>query len=140
MKTLRSIALSATLVMIVLLLSSCGPDKKKAKKMMDKGVREMYNARYKESLEYLNQAIEEDPKLTEAYYYRGCVRFRMKETAKAIEDLNQVITFDPKQVEAYATLGDIFYYLGDKKKACGCWKKAEELGKPNMRDKVRYCE
>ncbi|RLD87919.1 MAG: hypothetical protein DRJ02_05235, partial [Bacteroidetes bacterium] len=56
------------------------------------------------------------------------------------EDYTKAIQIHPKYADAYANRGQIKFYMNDKQGACEDWRMAEQLGKPNIGDKLRGCK
>ena len=68
---------------------------------------------YNQAVQYLNQAISEDPGYLDALYMLGLSYFGQKNYAKAEEQLQAVIRRDPQFLEAYQYLGQV--YMAQKK-------------------------
>jgi tetratricopeptide (TPR) repeat protein len=54
---------------------------------------------YEEALADLNEAVELEPELAQAYYHRGVVYGSIGEYEKATEDLHRAIELDPSLAE-----------------------------------------
>ena len=54
---------------------------------------------YEEALADLNEAVELDPELAQAYYYRGVLYGSIGEYEKATDNLNKAIALDPSLAE-----------------------------------------
>ncbi|MBS2037764.1 tetratricopeptide repeat protein [bacterium] len=68
---------------------------------------------YNQAIQFLNQALSEDPDYLDALYMLGLSYFGQKNYAKAEEQLQVVIRRDPQFLEAYQYLGQV--YMAQKK-------------------------
>lgn len=68
---------------------------------------------YNQAVQYLQEALKEDPNYLDALYMLGLSYYGQKNYAKAEEQLGLVIRYDPQFVEAYQYLGQI--YMAQKK-------------------------
>ncbi|MFO8086396.1 MAG: tetratricopeptide repeat protein [Bacteroidales bacterium] len=123
-----------------LFLISCNNKTEKAEDFYREGIRALEKNQYEEALQAFNEAIkynDEDPRF---YYYRGNVYLNQNNFQKAIANYEKAIASDSTYYDAWANKGTaIFYQSGDKDKACPYWVKAQNLGKENMRNKVKGC-
>jgi tetratricopeptide (TPR) repeat protein len=129
----------SALFLMTILLSACTNKKEETRAQFTKGISEFYNNRFESAIGLFTKVVEADPENAEAYYFRGSAWFNMKQYDKAIADLDKAISIQPKYAEAYSTKGDILALLQKHDEACASWRKAQELGKPNLRDKLRRC-
>ncbi len=67
---------------------------------------------YTEAVAEYTQAIRQDPKLAEAYNYRGVTRAKWGKYSKAIADYIQAIALNPKYAVAYSNRGAANNHLG----------------------------
>jgi len=74
----------------------------------------------KERLMWLDDAIDLDSSLAEAYYLRGWVFMHQKEYEDAQEDLKQALALHPEHLYAYTWLGRTYTYTGQYDKAIAC--------------------
>ncbi len=118
---------------------ACKDKKAEIRETYARAVSEFYASRYEVSIALFNEVIAAGPDNAEALYYRGSAYFNLKETDKALADIEEAIRLQPDFAEAHSTKGDIKKLLGKDEEACLCWRKAESLGKPNLRDKLRRC-
>ena len=109
------------------------------RRQMDKGLEFFYDGKYKEAIAIFDKLILEDSTQYDVYFFRGSSWFNLKEVNKALADFNKAISLNPRFANAYSTRGDIYSYLGKKEEACKDYTLANNLGKPNMRDKLRFC-
>jgi len=130
--------LSAVFLMTIL-LSACTNKKEETRAQFTKGISEFYSNRFESAVTLLTKVIQADPGHAEAHYFRGSALCNLKQHDKAIADIDKAIAIQPKYAEAYSTKGDILALLQKHDEACACWRKAQELGKPNLRDKLRRC-
>jgi tetratricopeptide (TPR) repeat protein len=128
-----------TCFIFLLVLGSCNNQKEETKKIFAKAISAFYKNQHSEAKDLFTKCIEAKFNLSESYYYRGSARFNLKDYNGAVEDLSLAIKSDSLNSEAYSTRGDIYAVLGKKEEGCKDWRKAMDLGKPNMGDKVKYC-
>lgn len=139
-RNISLVALSFSFV-ILLLATSCVDHKKAAKDLITEGIQELEKGNSLAAQKRFEEASEKDPKLAEAWFYKGSTLYNLDKKAfkQAISDLTMAIKLDSNYGEAYATRGQIKFYLNDKNGACEDWRKADKLGRPNMKDKTRFC-
>jgi tetratricopeptide (TPR) repeat protein len=132
-KILLLFALSAILV-------SCTSKKDKAIQYNKSGIRNMFNLHNKEAMEDFNLAIELDPTFDQPYYYRGNLKYGNGDYQGALLDYTKAIELNAGFADAYSNRGNLYQSLNQLEKACADWHKADELGKPNLKDKLRFCQ
>jgi tetratricopeptide (TPR) repeat protein len=128
-----------SIVVLSFFLGSCQKQNEESKKTFAAAVNLFYNNKHSEAKNLFSKCIEAKYNLSESYYYRGSARFNLKDYTGAVEDMSLAIAADTLNMEAYSTRGDIYAILGKKDEGCKDWRKARELGKPNMGDKIKYC-
>ncbi|WP_338668638.1 tetratricopeptide repeat protein [Pseudodesulfovibrio methanolicus] len=64
------------------------------------------------ALAYLNQALDLDPNLANARYYRSTILFSKGRTNEALADVDRAIELKPEHVQAHYTRGSILLNLG----------------------------
>ena len=69
------------------------------------------------SIVEFSKAVELNPKLVTARFWRGTCKLLMGDTKGAIVDLNGAIALNPKKLEAYIYRGAAYAKLGDRTKA-----------------------
>lgn len=87
-----------------MLLSLCAPvlAQQNAHEYLQQGVRDYQNKRYLEASKNFEKAVELDPKLPEAYYWRGTADYRDEQ---AIADFNRAIELKPDYAAAFYARG-----------------------------------
>ncbi len=131
----------AVLIIISLSLSFCTPKSEQAKIFLSDGIAKIYKSEFKEAIIDFDKAIELQPDLFEAYFYRGNAHLNLKELEKAITNYDKAIELNPNYVDAYVNRGTVKSYLfNDQSKGCADWLKAEELGKHNLTEKTKWCK
>ena len=85
-----------------------------------------------QAINYLNKAIQKNPKFAEAYNNRGNAYRDLKELQKAFADYNQAIRLKRNYVQAYNNRGNIYYDLKKYKLAVNDYNKSISL-KPDFR-------
>jgi tetratricopeptide (TPR) repeat protein len=83
--------------------------------------------RLDEAADALNQAIELDPDLANAYAARGSAYFYMGEHERGMADLNRAIELDPNLVMAYYNRGTANLNLGEYEQAIADYERVLEL-------------
>ena len=86
----------------------------------------------KQAVNYLNKAIQKNPKFAEAYNNRGNAYRDLNQLQKAFADYNQAIRLNPNYVQAYNNRGNIYYDLKKYRLAVNDYNKSISL-KPNYR-------
>jgi tetratricopeptide (TPR) repeat protein len=64
--------------------------------------------KYKETFEFANKALENDPRNDKAYFIRGYTHKELGDTAKAIENYEKAILYNPEHYHANVELGLIY--------------------------------
>lgn len=124
----------------IFLLVSCGPSNEdKAQHEINEGRRVMYLSQDSKALVHFNNAVELNPQLPDGYLYRAKIFINQGKYKKAIEEITVVLELDPDYGEAFNARGQAYFYLGDRDNSCRDWKKAHELGVPNLYNKINHC-
>jgi tetratricopeptide (TPR) repeat protein len=87
----------------------------------------------RESLEYLNKAIDKDQKNAEAFNMRGVAYFELKEYQNALLDYDQAIKIEPDQYKAYLNRALLNSFQNRAEKALEDYNQALELA-PTITD------
>lgn len=128
------------IVLSVLILTACGPSKKeRAQQQINDGIKMLHRSQFTEALAHFNKALELNPELSEAYVYKAKVWINKGDYKQAIEDAGAAIEIQPQNGEAYNTRAQAYFYTGDRMSSCSDWRKADELGIPNLENKIRHC-
>ena len=131
----------ALLIIISLSFAFCTPKSEQAKKFFDSGKAKIYKSQFEEAIADFDMAIELQPELYEAYFFRGNAYLNKGDIEKAIEDYDKTIEIRSDYADAYVNRGNAKTYLyNDQSKGCEDWLIAEELGKPNLSDKTKWCK
>ena len=96
---------------------------------------------FQRALDDIAKAIEMN--LTDLTYQaeHAVVNLRVGRYEEAIQILNNILKTDPKYGEAYRLLGLCQIQLKKTDEACGNFKKAKELGDPNVDELItKYCK
>ena len=96
---------------------------------------------FQRALDDIVKAIEMNP--TDLTYQgaHAVVNLRVGRYEEAIQILNNILKADPKYAEAYRLLGLCQIQLKKTDEACGNFKKAKELGDPNVDELItKYCK
>ena len=133
--------LTIILIIISLTFTFCTPKLEQAKKFLSEGISKIYKSEFEAAIADFDKAIELQPDLYEAYYFRGNAFLNLKELENAIKDYNKAIEINPDYADAYVNRGTAKFYLyNDQLMGCEDWLKAEELGKPNLGEKTKWCK
>jgi len=121
------------LLSCLLLLSSCSPDKWKAKRELQLGVANYKQAQYESAIVHFRRAIELDPGLTEATRYYASTASSLsgsgdsQYSTEAIAQFEHMLEDDPKQYEAVRGLALLHYQSAHMEDARKYWLRAIEL-------------
>jgi tetratricopeptide (TPR) repeat protein len=66
-----------------------------------------FEGKYEDALQSLSDAIEKNPRYSEAYLYRGTTYQQVREVEKALSDYKKAIELDPEQPLAYRRLANL---------------------------------
>ncbi len=83
-----------------------------ARAVLESGVNQIQNGKYKEAIESLTQAIKIDPNLGQAYYHRCSAYLQTSDYQQALADCNLALEQNSKNFEAHLNRGLIYYRLG----------------------------
>jgi tetratricopeptide (TPR) repeat protein len=95
------------------------------------GVRQFQLGKYDEAIDSFNKAIQQNPKLVDAYHYRGQAYFQTQRFQNAIQDYNQVLQMAPHNAEAYHHRGLAYTSSGNNDQAIADYTQAINL-KPDF--------
>lgn len=126
---------------LIIFLISCISDKEKAEKYFKQGIDKMYKHDYQLAIDNFDKAIELNPKMDKAFFYRANLRFSKGDNKGALSDYNESIRINPEcAADVYFNRGLLRFAEGDKNQACEDWTKAGELGKENIGDYLKRCK
>ena len=96
---------------------------------------------YQRALDDIAKAVELNPADLTYQAEHAVVNLRVGRYEEAIQILNGILKADPKYGEAYRLLGLCQIQLKKTDEACGNFKKAKELGDPNVDELIKkYCK
>ena len=95
------------------------------------GIREFELGKYDEAIDSFNKAIQQNPKLVDAYHYRGQAYFQTQRFQNAIQDYNKVLQMAPQNAEAYHHRGQAYSSSGNNDQAIADYTQAISL-KPDF--------
>lgn len=90
---------------------------KQAIKINNQAKQKMEKGNYQAAIKDLDQAINLNPGLSEAYLSRGVAYSQQGVRIAAIADFNKAIEINPENAKAYYYRGDEYLQLGEKQKA-----------------------
>jgi len=85
---------------------------------------------YENAISFLNRTIELDPKMTDAYLFRGLAYRNMQKYKEALADYNKMLSIDPNSAAAYNNRGVVYWKQGKHKEALADYNKTISLA-PN---------
>jgi tetratricopeptide (TPR) repeat protein len=97
-----------------------------------KGEMLMKEERYRESIQFLSKAIEDNPSNALAYFKIGNCHYELDENDLAIENYTKAIKLFPNYAEALNQRGDTYYYMDKYHEALADYNKAIELNPKNV--------
>jgi tetratricopeptide (TPR) repeat protein len=136
---MRSFSIIFLLIIIITSLTSCRPKPEKSKKYLDKGIEYYYQSKFKEALNYFKKAVKEDNNNYEAWYWLGNYYANSGKYTKAIDMYTKAVKVNPNYADAFANRGFAKEKLKNKEGACADWRKAKQLGKPNLDSHLKWC-
>ena len=96
---------------------------------------------FQRALDDIVKAIDMNPTDLTYQAEHAVVNLRVGRYEEAIQILNNILKADPKYAEAYRLLGLCQIQLKKTDEACGNFKKAKELGDPNVDELItKYCK
>jgi tetratricopeptide repeat protein len=96
---------------------------------------------FQRALDDIVKAIEMNPTDLTYQAEHAVVNLRVGRYEEAIQILDNILKADPKYAEAYRLLGLCQIQLKKTDEACGNFKKAKELGDPNVDELItKYCK
>ncbi len=104
---------------------------KTAKEYKKLGNEEYKKQKYKNAINYYNQAIQLNPEDVKAYYNRGLCYYDLKKYIKSIADYDKAIKFSPEFVKAYNNRGYSYLWAKEYEKAKIDLLKSIELNNNN---------
>lgn len=130
----------SVLFVLLIVLVACTNKEEKAEEKFRQGIKAIEKNELDKAMTYLNAAIDYNDKNPEYYFYLGNIHMNKKNFNKAIKKYDQAIAIDSTYYDAWDNKGTvIFYQTGKREEACPYWLKAHELGKKNMRNKIKSC-
>ena len=73
--------------------------------------------KYLNALTYLNKALEKDPRIYFALYYKGKILLSIKNYNKAIIAFTDAVKYHPQKTKLHKYIGDTFFKLNEHSKA-----------------------
>jgi tetratricopeptide (TPR) repeat protein len=107
--------------------ATCPPSDLSAKTLYLKAHALNSQSKFEEALPLLNQAIEQDPRFTDAYISRSFSYGKLGKIDKAIKDVQKVLELDSNNEIAYNNRGFLYLRLGQYDKAIADFTKAVAL-------------
>ena len=96
------------LLLVVLTICSCSSDEEKKIRHFEKGKAYYEKGEYKEAVLELKNALQIDPKYSEAYYMLGLTSLKQKDFKEAFTNFSRAVEFSPDNLEARLELSKLF--------------------------------
>jgi tetratricopeptide (TPR) repeat protein len=125
---------------IILLTFGCTDKTLESQKYIREADIALYESRIEKARELFEKAAELNPENEEAWYGIGVTYMNREKYQTAIEYFGKAIELNAGYTDAFYNRGQAYFYLGEVYRACDDWHIAYDLGKPNMKDKLRKCE
>lgn len=100
-------------------------------RLMARGVDEMQEGRYKESIATFSEVIRRRPAFAEGWNKRATVHYLAGHYRESIADCDEVLKRNPAHFGAISGYGQIYFRLEQYEKAIEWWRRALEVN-PNM--------
>ena len=127
------------LVFLSLLLPACVDRQKRNMELTNGGRAALYAGQLDEAGEALHKALEYDSTNAETYLLLSQLYVSQKDFKQALNILDISIKYRPDYGETYKALALIYHITGDRERACKNFKKARELGVPNLDNYLKMC-
>lgn len=120
-------AAELVLVMVVLVIGSCGLGTSDYKDAILDGASDLNRGRTEQAMAHFNRAIQLDPQQAGGYLGRGNTFNILGRYEEAVADYNTAIGIDPNQAEAYANRAIAYDRLKEYEKAIADYEKCLAL-------------
>ena len=104
--TFKKVLLISSLLLLLSPIQLLASDK--AKDVIKDGNELLNDGRYKDAINYYDQAIESDPNYIDAYIYKGVALWALQEYQDAIDILNKAVQIAPDVMNQDVVFGDNF--------------------------------
>lgn len=121
-------------------ISACTPPAEKAEEHYEMGKKLFYNNDPREALEEFEKGLKLVPNHDRLLFEAGNCYMNFRDYQTAINYFSKAIESNSKYADAYFNRGQCWFYLNDRAKSCEDWKKADQLGKANLQDKIKHCK
>ncbi|NOR68950.1 MAG: hypothetical protein GQ532_04530, partial [Methylomarinum sp.] len=105
------------LVIFCLAIVACTNEEVSKGEYLKKGIVLFEKEQYKESELEIKNAIQEDPKVAEAYYYMALVNEKSKKFKAMRENLLESVRLDPESEKSRLKLGKVHFLFNDTDKS-----------------------
>src|SRR5271166_4160986 len=134
----KSVQVLALITVGLMILSSVGCDKLKARDQLNKGVASYKNARYEEAIDHFQQAVTLDPSLLNARLYLATAYAQQyipgvdaednnRMGQNAIDQYSAVLERDPKNINSVKGIAYLYLQMKKFEEAKTYYRKAVEL-------------
>jgi len=113
----KKIYIAVVFVLFSVLFVGCFGNSSRARAYTNLGSKEALNGNFESAIENYNRAIELDPSIAEAHFFRGNIYASMGNFEKAIEDCTEAIRLNPNLSVAYSIRGISYIKLGKDNEA-----------------------
>ncbi|MFA8451355.1 MAG: tetratricopeptide repeat protein [Bacteroidales bacterium] len=129
-----------SLVVIIISITSCGPNKEKAFDLVDNAKVVLYNGNPEKAMKKLDKALSYWDNFYEALYLKACCYDYMKDYDMAIKMLDKAIEVKPNYADAYYTRAMIKKHHLPNGDYCEDFKLALENGNISAKEYVEDCK
>jgi lipoprotein NlpI len=88
----------------------------KAKSLIEQALESAERGDSKQAVKFLDRAIESDPKLATAYYWRGSEHFRLGNVKESVDDFDRFVQLNPAAEREQWKRGISYYYAKEYEK------------------------
>ncbi len=126
--------------LLLLVLFSLTAYSQTAEEYIKKGSDKFNLEDYVGAITEFTEAIKVNPSSEWAYSFRAEAHTKLGDYEAALKDYDTLVELNPEVILVYYNRGTIRQILGYQKEGCQDWKKAKEMGHPEIDDLLtRYC-
>jgi tetratricopeptide (TPR) repeat protein len=132
--------LSFAILILIIAFNACTPPEQKAEEYYEIGKKKFYNNDPKGALIEFEKGLKHVPNHARLLFESGNCYMNFRDYKTAIGFFTKAIESDIKYADAYFNRGQCWFYLNNRDQSCKDWIKADELGRPNLQDKIKHCK
>lgn len=107
------------------------PSRLDVDELLHLAIRASQNNQHEQTIDYLKQALDVDPKNAKALYLLGAEHAEIGLYDRAVEDMTKAVALDPDLVTAHFQLGLLHITAGRVDAAAQAWRPLDKLGDAN---------